>query len=71
DFSNYAEELKGIIVEVGGYPFTTIPHLNPAVNRKNKLTNDEYYVGESRRLIATKYARDITMWQEYRAIWDA
>lgn len=72
DFSNYTEELKRIIIEVGGYPFNNIPRLNPAVGRLDTLpNNDDYYTGNARQLVAQKFSRDITMWQEYRTIWDA
>ena len=71
DFSNYAEELKRIIVESGGYPFTQIPHLNLVANRLNDLTNDDYYTDKSRQLVAQKFKRDIEMWGKYRTIWDS
>lgn len=71
DFSNYTEELKHLIVGIGGYPFAQIPRINEATARLNKVTNDEYYTENARQLVAQKFTRDITMWHNYRAIWDA
>lgn len=71
DFSRYADELKRIIVEIGGFPFTHIPRINPASGRMNNVPNDEYYDEEGRTLITAKFTRDIAMWEENRAIWDA
>lgn len=71
DFSNYAAELKRIIVEIGGFPFTHIPRINPASGRMNDVSNDEYYDEEGRALITAKFTRDIAMWNKHRDIWDA
>lgn len=71
DFSNYAQELKRLIVGVGGYPFTHIPRLNPANSRLRGLTNSDYYIENARQLVTDKFSRDIAMWNEYRSLWDA